>query len=81
MALLAYQIYLWTTGNFSVFLLLFLIIAATQLWSRGRENTPEAKAYYDVPVGTRIVLGLVYFGLAIVLVLGMSIAHSLMPVI
>ncbi len=79
--LLAYQIYLWVTGNFSVFLLLFLILAATQLWSRGRENTPEAKAYYDVPVGTRIVLGLVYFGLAIVLVLGMSIAHSLMPII
>ena len=79
--LLIYQIWLWFTGNFSIFLLFFIIIAATQLWSRGRTNTPESKAYYDVPMGTRIVIGLVYFGLAVVLVLGMTIAHSLMPVI
>lgn len=80
-ALLIYQIWLWLNGNFSIFLLFFIIIAATQLWSRGKVNTPESKAYYDVPVGTRIVLGLVYFGLAVVLVLGMSISRSLMPII
>ncbi len=79
--LLIYQIWLWFTGNFSIFLLFFIIIAASQLWSRGKENTPESKAYYDVPMGARIVIGLVYFGLAVVLVLGMSIAHSLMPII
>ncbi len=79
--LLIYQIWLWLTGSFSIFLLFFIFIAATQLWSRGRENTPESKAYYDVPMGTRITLGLAYFGLALVLVLGMNLAHSLMPII
>ena len=79
--LLIYQVWLWLNGNFSIFLLFFIIIAATQLWSRNKENTPESKAYYDVPMGTRITLGLVYFGLAVVLVLGMTIARSLMPII
>jgi len=79
--LLLYQIWLWLTGNFSIFLLFFIIIAATQLWSRNKVNTSESKAYYDVPMGTRVILGLVYFGLAVVLVLGMSISHSLMPVL
>ncbi len=76
--LVAFQIWSWLNGNHSLFLLLFVVLAATQLWSRGRvPNTPEAKAYYDVPVGERIVLGLAYFGLAAVLVLGMSISHGL----
>ncbi|GAC1453847.1 MAG: hypothetical protein PVS3B3_11630 [Ktedonobacteraceae bacterium] len=79
--LLIYQIWLWLNGNFSIFLLFFIIIAATQLWSRGNVNTPESKAYYDVPMGTRITLGLVYFGLAVVLVLGMTISRSLMPIV
>ena len=79
--LLIYQIWLWMNGNFSIFLLFFIIIAATQLWSRSNANTPEAQAYYDVPLGTRITLGLVYFGLAVVLVIGMTISHSLMPVV
>src|SRR6266566_5728192 len=77
--LVAFQIWSWLNGNHSLFLLLFVVLAATQLWSRGRvPNTPEAKAYYDVPVGERIVLGLAYFGLAAVLVVGMSISHGLM---
>ena len=79
--LLVYQIWLWLNGNFSIFLLFFIFIAATQLWSRGKVNTPESKAYYDVPVGTRIILGLVYFGLAVVLVIGMTISRSLMPIV
>ena len=79
--LLIYQIWLWMNGNFSIFLLFFIIIAATQLWSRGNANTPESKAYYDVPLGTRITLALVYFGLAVVLVIGMTISHALMPIV
>jgi len=59
--------------------LLFVILAATQLWSRrSAPNTPEARAYYDVPIAERIILGLAYFGLAAVLVLGMAISHGLM---
>jgi len=79
--LLGYQIWLWLNGNFSIWLLFFIIIAATQLWSRNRANAPENQAYYDVPIGTRIVLGLVYFGLAAVLVLGMTISRTLMPML
>jgi len=76
--LLAFQIWSWINGSFSIWLLFFIFMAATQLWSRrGTANTPEARAYYDVPVGERIVLGLAYFGLAAVLVLGMTISHGL----
>jgi Zn-dependent protease len=79
--LLAFQIWQWFQGNFSPWLLIFVVMAATQLWSRGfSPMTPEEKAYYNVPIGTRISLSLLYFGLIAVLVLGMSIAHSMMPI-
>jgi Zn-dependent protease len=82
LGLLAFQIWQWFQGNFSVWLLIFIAMAATQLWSRGLAPvTPESNAYYDVPVGTRISLSLLYFGLLAVLVLGMSIAHSMMPAV
>jgi Zn-dependent protease len=78
LGLLAFQIWSWINGNYSIWLLFFIFMAATQLWSRGSTpNTPEAKAYYSVPIGTRIVLSLLYFSLAAVLVLGMSISRSL----
>jgi Zn-dependent protease len=81
LGLLAFQIWSWLNGNYSIWLLFFIFMAATQLWSRGgASKTAQAKAYYDVPVSTRIVLSLLYFGLAAVLVLGMSIARSLMMV-
>ncbi len=77
--LVAFQIWSWMNGNRSLFLLLFVILAASQLWTRRSvPNTPEAKAYYDVPLAERIILGLAYFGLAAVLVLGMAISHGLM---
>src|SRR5215467_2488505 len=77
--LVAFQIWSWINGNPSLFLLLFVILAASQLWTRRSvPNTPEARAYYDVPIAERIVLGLAYFGLAAVLVLGMAISHGMM---
>ena len=80
--LLAFEVWSWLQGNFSVWLLFFIIMAATQLFTRGMvPNTPQAKAYYNVPVGTRIILSLAYFGLAAVLVLGMSISHGLIPML
>ncbi len=80
--LLAFQIWEWLNGTFSPWLLFFIFMAATQLWSRRNiPDTPQAQAYYVVPVGTRIILSLLYFGLAAVLVLGMSISHALMPVL
>jgi Zn-dependent protease len=77
--LVVFQVWSWLNGNHSLFLLLFVILAATQLWSRRSvPNTPEARAYYDVPIGERVVLGIAYFGLAAVLVLGMALSHGMM---
>jgi Zn-dependent protease len=79
LGLIAFQIWSWINGNHSLFLLLFVVLAASQLWTRrSRPNTPEDRAYYDVPIAERIILGLAYFGLAAVLVLGMTISHGLM---
>lgn len=79
LGLLAFQVWSWLNGNNSIWLLFFIFMAATQLWTRNATpDTPQAKAYYSVPVGTRIVLSLLYFSLAAVLVLGMSISRSLM---
>ena len=78
LGLLAFEIWSWFNGNFSPWLLFFILMAGSQLWSRRRvADTPEARAYYTVPVAERVVLSLVYFGLAAVLVLGMSMAHGL----
>lgn len=78
-ALLGFQIWSWINGNFSIWLILFVFLAASQLWSRGATaNTLQGKAYYDVPVSTRIILSLLYFGLAAVLYLGMIASHNLM---
>jgi Zn-dependent protease len=82
LGLLGFQIWDWLNGNFSIFLLLFVLMAAGQLWSRGfSPDTPGSRAYYNVPVGTRIIMSLLYFGLAAVLFLGMSASHNLMPIV
>ena len=78
LGLLGFLIWSWINGNFSPWLLFFVIMAGIQFWSRRTgANTPEAKAYYTVPLGERIVLSVLYFGLAAVLVLGMSLSHNL----
>lgn len=78
--LLGVQIWEWINGNVSIWLLLFVAMAAIQLWGfASRANTPETKAYYNVPLATRIAMSLLYFGLAAVLFLGMSMAHSMLP--
>src|SRR6266849_5196886 len=78
LGLLGFLIWSWINGNFSPWLLFFVFMAGTQFWSRrASANTPEAKAYYTVPLGERIVLSVLYFGLAAVLVLGMSLSHNL----
>ncbi|GCE25003.1 hypothetical protein KDA_04870 [Dictyobacter alpinus] len=80
-ALLGYQIWQWMTGNFYPWLLLFVFMAATQLWSRGlRSQNAESLEYYNVPMSSRILMGLLYFGLVAVLFLGMTFAHNLMPI-
>jgi Zn-dependent protease len=83
LALLGYQIWTWMNGTFNSFLLIFVLLAAMQLWSRGlRVNNDDAqlKAYYSVPLSSRISITVLYFGLAAILFLGMTMAHQLMPI-
>lgn len=76
--LLGYQIWEWLQGDFSPWLLLFVIMAATQLWSRGlRAQSPQSQSYYKVQLSSRILMGVLYFGLIIVLFLGMTLSHNL----
>lgn len=78
-ALVAVQVWQWVSGNSSIWLLIFIVMAATEFWARRRAaDSPEGRAYYAVPVSERIVIGLAYFGLIAVLVLGMTAAHGLM---
>lgn len=78
--LLGVQIWSWLQGNSSWWLLFLVFIAGMQLLTLGvKPRTPEERAYYDIPVSTRIALTLLYFGLAAVLYLGMTMAQTLMP--
>lgn len=78
--LVAVYVWEWVNGTNSIFLLIIIVLAATQFWSRSRVSTrtPEAQAYYAVPLHERIVIALAYFGLAAALAFGMSVAHGLM---
>lgn len=77
--LLGFQIWSWLNGNFSIWLLFFVVIAFTQLLSRrGDAKSQAGREYYNVPVSTRIAMSLLYFGLAAVLYLGMTLSHNLM---
>jgi Zn-dependent protease len=77
--LIAIQVWQWLTGSSSIWLLLFIIIGATDFWARRRSwKAPETRAYYSVPIGERIIIGLAYFALAVALVIGMTLAHSMM---
>jgi len=80
LALLGFGIWQWINGTFSPWILLFVILAATQLWTRSTNtNTPASRSYYDVPIATRISLSVLYFGLAAVLVLGMTMSRTFIP--
>ncbi len=80
LALLGFGIWQWVNGTFSPWILLFVLMAATQLWSRRTNaDAPGGKAYYAVPIATRISLSVLYFGLAAVLVLGMTMSRTFIP--
>ena len=57
-------------------LLLVLVLGGLELWRRWQERgTPQAQAYYRVKTWQRVVTGVVYGGLVVLLALGMSATH------
>ena len=57
-------------------LILILIVAASEIWRRWRlRHHPEFERYYRVAPHRRLIMGLLYFGLAAALVFGMHATH------
>jgi Zn-dependent protease len=60
------------------FILIFLILGAFDVrrrWRLRRAGGPEQEAYYRVSPRARLLVGLVYVGLATALIYGMSVTH------
>ena len=57
-------------------LIIILLLAGSELWRRWRtRRLPQMREYYRVRPHQRLVMGLLYFGLAAALVLGMQATH------
>jgi Zn-dependent protease len=57
-------------------LIIILIFSGMELWQRWRvRNAPELQEYYRVTPRQRAVVAVLYFGLAVLLVLGMDATH------
>ena len=57
-------------------LIIILLLAASELWRRWRlRGAPQMREYYRVRPHQRLIMGLLYFGLAAALVVGMQATH------
>src|SRR6266540_1812706 len=57
-------------------LILILIFSGMELWNRWQtRNHPERQSYYRVRPSQRVTMAVLYFGLAILLVVGMHATH------
>jgi Zn-dependent protease len=57
-------------------LIIILLFSASELWRRWQlRGHPEMQEYYRVKPHQRVIVGVLYFGLAILLVLGMHVTH------
>jgi Zn-dependent protease len=57
-------------------LIIILIVSGMELWGRWRtRNHPELQEYYRVTRSQRAIVAVLYFGLAILLVIGMEATH------
>jgi len=69
--------------RFNVVVLLIVLVAAPTVWGRWRDyrqpSSPDV-AYYSVSPSFRVIIGLLYFGAALALALGMVAARSLMGI-
>src|SRR5262245_23008279 len=77
---------LWLVGLLALFalvlyqpnpiLILVLLFAASELWRRWRtRRLPQMRDYYRIRPHQRLIIGTLYFGLAVLLVLGMHATH------
>jgi hypothetical protein len=57
-------------------LIVILLLAGSELWRRWQtRRLPQMREYYRVRPHQRLIMGLLYFGLAAALVLGMQATH------
>jgi Zn-dependent protease len=57
-------------------ILLILLFGGMETWRRWKaRKSPEARRYYAVPPRARVLVGVVYVGLAVALVIGMDATH------
>jgi Zn-dependent protease len=57
-------------------LIIILLISGMELWNRWKmRDHPEAQSYYRVEPRRRVIMAILYFGLAALLVLGMNATH------
>jgi Zn-dependent protease len=72
--LIGYMIWTWLQGSFNIILLMIVVIAGFQLWSRGSNNNTlsVSQDYYNVPLRTRLLMTALYFALIAALFLGMN---------
>jgi Zn-dependent protease len=57
-------------------LIVILLLAGSELWGRWRmRRSPQMRTYYRVRPHQRLLMGVLYFGLAAALVLGMHATH------
>ena len=58
--------------NMSIILLLILVLSLPRLFSLFRKRTDEEKRFYEVTPGQRLIIAVLYFGLAAALAVGMT---------
>jgi hypothetical protein len=57
-------------------LIIILLLAGSEVWRRWQlRGTPQMREYYRVRPHQRLIMGLLYFGLAVALVVGMQATH------
>jgi Zn-dependent protease len=60
----------------SPIILLIVVFGGLETWRRWQQRkSPESKAYHDVSRGTRLAVGAVYLGLALLLAVGVHFTH------
>jgi Zn-dependent protease len=57
------------------FLIIILVVSLPRVWSLFRPKTEEEARYFEVTTEQRVTMAILYFGLLVLLVLGMRMTH------